>query len=290
LRYLGAMSPPRLPGFAALFACFAMMGCGADAAPPSQVAIRVEPATSGPGTSAPPQPEGVGPCLAEPSHSTTEKPAVDPAAELPECAKDRRAPICRFTVARAYLDAERYERAAPLFIALALDPQSSAIVAPTAAEYALDAMLKLAKRAEPQRPDCWAEVDRAVAKLHAALCGARRAANLHTESACKTLGGYILRVRVAHAYSMAQLDLLAPPLSREQHEKAGDAFWAIATDYCFTGTVPEEPRCDHMLFNAYHSYRAANLPAKAAQAKAALLDPKNGVHTSEVAKEAALDP
>jgi hypothetical protein len=73
-----------------------------------------------------------------------------------------RAP-CRFAVARAWFDARRFERAGPLFLAVAHDPE--AVDAPAASVLAVESMNGIAAYTDPPRDSCYELMAEEVPKL-----------------------------------------------------------------------------------------------------------------------------
>ena len=95
---------------------------------------------------------------------------ADADARLRQCgtlAEGARA-ACRFALAREHFEAKRFDRAGPLFLAIAHDPRASD--APVAVRLAFESMNMLASVADPGRASCYLLMAEEVPKLLSERC------------------------------------------------------------------------------------------------------------------------
>lgn len=188
---------------------------------------------------------------------------------------------CRFEVAREYWEAKRFERAGPLFLAVAHDP--AAANAAAAAQLALESINMLGSSADPPRDVCYEVMADEIPKLLAELC--TPAPSPGAERACAMF--HVVDVDLMRCSECA-------PGTASGHEPgmsylaAAQIYLKLVNDQCVLGrgrqAQNESLRCDELLYNAYRWFSNGRDLASAARAKALLLDPRNGLHQTDFAK------
>jgi hypothetical protein len=239
-----------------------------------------------------------GSCLAKPvtlQGAFAPKP-LDPSlpGQLKACASDPDG-VCRYQIAQAYYEANRFEDAVPILRELyAADLKGEMSV--YAGQLYLESLSLLATSTVPPRPVCLEDMAAGAAMLKTRYCATPASGRIG--DLCAVVGRVDLEARRRAAEKLVKeaeaAGAKAPPLQR----KAGDAFMALFNQYCaFRRPTPkQEPeappgwtgnRCDDLVYNAMTSYQAAKAPALAAKARAALLDPVNRLDKTDLAKKAA---
>lgn len=232
-------------------------------------------------------------CFAEPvkySHPQTIEPITvkpvpnDIHERLIECnALDGdAAQTCRFNIAHEYFDANRFDRAGPLFLDIAHDP--NAATAPMAARLALESINVLINQAEPSRYACSEVLEEETPKLLNGHCTTEPRPG--AEELCAIL-------HFIDAEFMSCSECPARTITGREPKvafaSAGRIYLDLAKNRCIFGKGKqlknEEIRCDNLLYRAYDAFRQSDDLDRATQARAMLLDPKNGLLQSERAKE-----
>lgn len=189
---------------------------------------------------------------------------------------------CRFEIAREYFDANRFERAGPLFLDIAHDPNSTD--APMAALLALESINVLINQAEPSRYACSEVLEEETPKLLNGHCTTDPRPG--AEELCAIL-------HFIDAEFMSCSECPARTITGREPKvafaSAGRIYLDLAKNRCIFGKGKqlrnEEIRCDNLLYRAYDAFRQSDDLDRATQARAMLLDPKNGLLQSERAKE-----
>jgi len=234
---------------------------------------------------APPTPATA--CFAEPvtySRRVRVKPmAGDADGRLLQCdtSTGESARACRLRMAREYFKANRFERAGPLFLAAAHD--ATAPDAPLAAQLAFESMNMLAVEAEPSRPTCYDLMVEELPKLLDELC--RPEPRFGAGEVCAML-------HLADADAVSCSECTGPTVTGRSpwvaYASAGRIYLELANERCVFAkgrqARNDERRCDDLLFRAYSSFSRGNDVSHAAQARALLMDPKNGLRHSRGAK------
>jgi hypothetical protein len=300
-------APLILTGGVWLAACAPASGPAASPASSASVTVVAKgaPAATPPATqaaaSAPTAPPatGQGGCFAKPVTLGGKKLQPQPVAEatlnkLPGCDGQTDIDECRFSVARAYFQANRFEDAGPIYKDLAFSSRDD--IAPYAAQLYLECLNVLGSQAEPPRPVCFDEMTDAIAPMQARHCskGSKDAQELCT--LLRRIERDIQRMRAEQLIKDADK---GGPDSLLFYREAGDTYMALFNQHCAfrrpgPGRKPEPPpgwtgdaRCDEIAYNAMRAYMAAREPALAESARAALMNPDNGLTKSELTKRAA---
>jgi hypothetical protein len=209
-----------------------------------------------------------------PSPASPASPARETAARACTAGDDAERAACQFALAHEHFEARRFERAAPLLLAVAHEPQ--AFDAALAAQLALESLNVLGSEADPPRAACFAVMEEEIAKLLSERCGAGY--RPEADRQCASL----FRI----ALDLQRCSECRP--ARELYVRSAEADLALARDHCVLGRGPqrvnEDLRCDELLLHAYQSFVTAQDPARAAEARALLLDPRNGFQHTSAAK------
>jgi hypothetical protein len=263
-----------LPGALALSACVA---CAASPTPPPPVVARAPARTATTTEVEAHASSSASACFAEPVRygpRVAPSPARETAARACAARDGAARAACQFALAHAHFEARRFERAAPLLLAVAHDPQ--AVDAALAAQLALESLNVLGSEADPPRAACFAVMEEEITKLLSERCGAGY--RPEADRQCASLSRIAL--------DLQRCSECHPP--RELYARSAEADLELVRDHCVLGRGPqpanEELRCDELLLHAYRSFVTAQAPARAAEAKALLLDPRNGFQHTSAAK------
>lgn len=164
----------------------------------------------------------------------------------------------RYRLGRIYHDMRRYEEAAHLFRAIALEhPEHE--VGEFAANLYLDSLAAIAAREPERRADCFAAVRSDLRPIHTSYCGGD-----HPGQVCSVVATLACQLRRHGAEQHAR---------RGDDRRAGDAYMAIVRDHPSCGDVPE------MLWNAALHYEAVRLLGRAIAAREQLVrdHPEHGL-------------
>lgn len=211
---------------------------------------------------------------------------------LEQCPAPRTRLECELVRARAYVEHRRWERAAPLLRRIALDPGSGNLGLDAARLY-FDSLDQLGSNTDPVRPACYsimaADVDRILA-IRCAGQGDRRSERCRwlrrIDDDFEWMGaerlvdrGCYLRDQNGQSSAEARALLV----------EGGDRLVALFDRGC-RGLQPEDPdryfRCDEVIYGAFRAYHFAGARDEAEAARAALLDPANGLTSSPLAERA----
>jgi hypothetical protein len=266
-----------LLGALALSACVA---CAASPTPPPPFVARAPARNATTAPLAASASSSAAACFAEPVRygprvaASAASTARETAARACTAGDDAERAACRFALAHEHFEARRFERAAPLLLAVAHDPQAAD--APLAAQLALESLNVLGSEADPPRAACFAVMEEELAKLLSERCGARYPPEADRQ--CASLSRIAL--------DLQRCSECHPP--RELYARSAEAHLKLARDHCALGRGPqqvnEDLRCDELLLHAYQSFVAAQDPARAAVVRGLLLDPANGFQHTSAAK------
>ena len=232
-------------------------------------------------------------CLAQPVHydsAELEPEPLDPAsaAELERCAVAASPAECRFGIARQYFTAKRYELAAPIFGELGTD-RSAKDVAIYAAQLELECLNVLGSRTAPARLECFELMAQEVPELQAVHCTGTAGAS--TAELCQLLEQIDAGIARLKAERLIKEADHGGPNAPSLYGRGADAYWAMYDAFCrpTAGGKAQRARakygrCDEILYNAHTAYRAAGQLDQAERARQELLDPKNGLSKSPLAK------
>ncbi len=191
----------------------------------------------------------------------------------------------KYARARIYFENHRWEEAAVAFRDVALNhPDSDAGI--YAAQLSLEALNVLGTTMKPARPACYEEMSRDVPKFVDAYC-AEGMKKENTES-CSTLA------RVSCDLERTTLDGMvrgadAVNGAEATYERAAGAyleFWNRRGKPSAEGKLPPCGRMDEVLYNAAKAFQAARLLAKAISVRKILIDPRNNLDRTELARKA----
>ena len=225
--------------------------------------------------------------IADPAFAPTQVP-VDLDQKLSACGGSSTAAECRYSIGRTYYEAHRYDRAGAIFLAVAHDPGSGDL-APYAAQLALDCLDVVGSRSATPRTQCFDDMAVEVPRMRRELCASGPSKN---PDLCELLDRIQLDLDRLDADRLVrkadQGDASATALFR----RAGSEYMSIAIRHCLPPNRKKAAteHCDELVYNAYRSFVAGKDDAKAEEAKRVLLDPKNGMSKSELAKKLARSP
>ena len=210
-------------------------------------------------------------------------------ARLERCPSTSPRVECEYAKARVYFDHNRFELAAPIFREIALTPGVGERGL-YAARLMLECVNILASSAIPPRRSCLALMRSDVQTLLSLYC--QKEVEEHKEF-CRVLGGVNVDLqRLAAEELVRQADQGASDaeaLYREGGERYMSLFEELCTAGRPTGHDGFAARCDELVYNALMAFRAGGAKDRAAAARAALLDPRNGLDGSELAERVAAE-
>lgn len=197
---------------------------------------------------------------------------------------------CRYAWARYHFVTMRPDLAAPELRALALDPASGEL-GRSAATLALESLNMLATHAEPPRPACIANIEEDTKRYLEVHCATTPEPD---EELCLTLWRIERDIARLEIESLVKLADEGPPNdSRTLYMQAGNGYRRLFDEHCDL-KLPRhrraDARCEELLYNAFRAFRAGGRPVEAQAARAALLDPRNGLYETQLAKKVASEP
>jgi hypothetical protein len=209
--------------------------------------------------------------------------------EKDPCVPDVHTPECRYRLARDQFETFRYDLAAPLFRALALEGASN--LGQYAALHGIESLSLLATRTRPRRPAC---VDRLAEDAEAYLEVYCRPVRPDHEDSCELLARAAHDARRTLVERLVERADASPPSEQAVlFGRAGDGFRALFDAACPIG-MPRDRRQSHgcvdLIHNAHRAYRAAGRDAEAETARRILLDPRHEMDETEPAKKLASEP
>jgi hypothetical protein len=194
---------------------------------------------------------------------------------------------CRFAVAREYWEANRLERAGALFLTVA--HSKGAINAAAAAQLALESINTLGAFAEPPRAACSDLMANEIPKLLAELC--TPTPRLGAERVCAMM--HIVDIDLTRCSECAP-GTVSGRDPDTAYRAAAEIYLKLASEQCVLGkgrqALNESLRCDELLYKAFRWFSSSHDSTRAAQAKALLLDPKNGLRHTGFAKRLLATP
>jgi hypothetical protein len=231
------------------------------------------------------------PVIRPPSRATKrwsgeeQKPGDPPACDPGESSVE-----CRFAWARHHFVTLRPDLAAREFREIALDPANGEL-ATKAASLSLESFNMLGTHAEPPRPACFQNIEDDAKRYLALHCAKTPEPN---EELCLLLRRIERDIARLEIESMVkQADEGPPNDSLTLYLRAADGYRRLYDEHCNL-TLPRhrraDARCEELLYNAYRAYRAARRPDEAYEARATLLDPRNGLRDTDLAKRVAAEP
>ncbi|OQX69369.1 MAG: hypothetical protein B6A08_05670 [Sorangiineae bacterium NIC37A_2] len=199
----------------------------------------------------------------------------------------------KYARARTYFEAQHWEEAALGFRDIALN-HADHDAGIFAAQLYLEALNVLGSKAEPPRPGCFDEMATDVPKFIQNFC--KGADFEENKEQCELLTRIEFDVkrlaaqkRVELADSQADKGNFREAL--ENYKTGGDQYLAIWREYCeaplAAGEKPKQCETAHeIVYNMARAYQAGRLLAKSIQARMILINPKYGMHGTELAKKA----
>jgi len=224
---------------------------------------------------------------------------VDPTLDeaLAECTTAAEPNTCAFRIAREYVNANRFELAGPIFVRIALDPNPGPLGAP-AAQFAFDCQYLLAAHASSRRAVCFEEMQALIPKLQTRYCETDEPAR--DPYLCPLLERFSVDVVRKTADDLAaRAQAKAGPDAQSLYRQAAETYRALFDEHCrldasgrnARGKKPSSAlRCDELIYNTYVLWRVAGEETQAEAAKAAMLDPQNGLADSELTKRLEAQP
>ncbi len=183
--------------------------------------------------------------------------------------------------ARAFFEANRWAEAAVGFRAVAVSHPDTDFGVHAAMLY-LESLNVLGSRAEPERPQCFEEMERDVPILLELYCVGQQAKQ--NVEPCAVLHKIQRDVdRLSAQKLVAEADQ-GEGDSSGRYGEAGEKYLALARRCCaevrLAGGSTQAERCDEIAYNAGRAFLAAHRPERAREAHGILLDPRNGMQKS----------
>jgi tetratricopeptide (TPR) repeat protein len=199
----------------------------------------------------------------------------------------------KYARARTYFEAQNWEEAALAFRDVAIN-HSDKDAGIFAAQLYLESINVLGSRAEPPRPECFDDMAKDVPVFLELYCKGNKFED--NKESCETLTRIqfdIQRLRAQKIVERAdgQLDKGQAREAVDNYKKGADAYLDLWRGYCEAPLskgekVKQCERANEIVYNMARAYQAARLLAKSIQARQILLDPKYGMHESELAQKA----
>jgi tetratricopeptide (TPR) repeat protein len=200
----------------------------------------------------------------------------------------------KYARARTYFEAQHWEEAALAFRDVAIN-HADKDAGIFAAQLYLESINVLGSRAEPPRPACFDDMGKDVPTFLELYCKGQRFED--NKEQCETLTRIqfdIMRLKAQKMVELAdsQQEKGNARESLDNYKKGGDAYLELWRTYCeeplAKGEKPKQcEKADEIIYNTAKAYQAARLLAKAIQVRLQiLLNPKYGLHESELAKKA----
>ncbi|NUO53746.1 MAG: hypothetical protein HOV80_33280 [Polyangiaceae bacterium] len=208
----------------------------------------------------------------------------------PECDASEGAPECRYAWGRFHLATRHPDLAAREFRKVALDPPNGEL-GRFAATQAMASLEMLAKLADPPRPACMQQIEEDAKRYLEVHCGAMPEPD---EDFCAGLRLAIINIpRLAIEDLVKSAEEAPPGDSPALYRQAGDGYTRLFEQFCDTKLSLRRralARCDELLYEAYRAYRAAGRPVDAYETRMKLLDPRNQLYDTALAKKVANEP
>jgi tetratricopeptide (TPR) repeat protein len=199
----------------------------------------------------------------------------------------------KYARARTYFEAQNWEEAALAFRDVAIN-HADKDAGIFAAQLYLESINVLGSRAEPARPECFDDMAKDVPVFLELYCKGNKFED--NKESCETLTRIqfdIQRLRAQKIVERAdqQLDKGQAREAVDNYKKGADAYLDLWRGYCEAPLAKGEKvkqceRANEIVYNMARAYQAARLLAKSIQARQILLDPKYGMHESELAQKA----
>jgi tetratricopeptide (TPR) repeat protein len=200
----------------------------------------------------------------------------------------------KYARARTYFEAQHWEEAALAFRDVAINhPDKDAGI--FAAQLYLESINVLGSRAEPPRPECFDDMSKDVPVFIELYCKGPKATEENKEQ-CETLGRIqfdIQRLKAQKIVERADQQQEKGQFREalDNYKKGADAYLELWRGYCEAPLSKGEKikqceRANEIVYNMAKAYQAARLLAKSIQVRLILLDPKYGMHESELAQKA----
>jgi hypothetical protein len=205
----------------------------------------------------------------------------------PGCEPSDASADCRYDWARYHLATLRPDLAAREFRDIALDPANGEL-GRFAASQALESLSMLATYAEPPRTTCIDNLDEDAKRYQQIHCATTPEPD---EELCMRLRAIERDIaRLAIEGMVKSADDGPPNDSLTLYREAGSGYTRLFDKHC-NANLPRHRHagvvCAELLYNAYRAYRAAHRPVEAEEARMKLLDPRNDLHKTALAKKVA---
>lgn len=199
----------------------------------------------------------------------------------------------KYARARTYFEAQHWEEAALAFRDVAIN-HADKDAGIFAAQLYLESINVLGSRAEPPRPECFEDMAKDVPTFLELYCKGKKFDDNREQ--CETLTRIqfdIQRLRAQKIVERAdqQQDKGQVREALDNYKKGADAYLDLWRGYCEGPLsrgekVKQCERANEIVYNMARAYQAARLLAKSIQARQILLDPRYGMHESELAVKA----
>jgi hypothetical protein len=224
---------------------------------------------------------------------------VDPQApsSLLACDREPDPEPCRFTIARAYYDANHYKEAAPIFARVAqAGPKTD--VGIYAAQLYMECLNMVLSNADTTPPACTEAIGGATRVYVGLYCSPP---GKDDEEACSVFDMVdmdIQRLAAENAVTAGQKLGAGSTDGSALLRKAGGIYMDVFADFCVahaaanghTRALPAKvikDRCPEVLYNAMKAFELGGDATRAASARFALLDPRNGLDGTPLARKVA---
>ncbi|MDQ2644062.1 MAG: hypothetical protein M3020_09620 [Myxococcota bacterium] len=202
----------------------------------------------------------------------------------------------KYARARTYFEAQHWAEAALAFRDVAIN-HADKDAAIFAAQLYLESVNVLGARAEPPRPACFDDMARDVPKFLELFCKGQKAED--NKEQCELLTRIefdIHRLKAQKTVELAdsQSEKGNSKEALDNYRKGSELYLTLWRDYCegplSRGEKPKQcEKANEIVYNMARAYQASRLLAKSIQARLILLNPKYGMHESDLAMKATYE-
>jgi len=202
----------------------------------------------------------------------------------------------KYARARTYFEAQHWEEAALAFRDVALN-HSDKDAAIFAAQLYLESVNVLGSRAEPPRPTCFDDMGKDVPAFLELYCKGQKLED--NKEQCELLVRIQFDIRRLKAQKMIELADSQSEKgqykdSLDNYRKGAESYLELWRGYCeeplSKGEKPKQcEKADEIVYNMARGYQASRLLAKSIQARQILLNPRYGMHESNLAMKATYE-
>lgn len=202
----------------------------------------------------------------------------------------------KYARARTYFEAQHWEEAALAFRDVAIN-HADKDAAIYAAQLYLEAINVLGSRAEPPRPSCFDDMGKDVPTFIQLFCQGSKAAD--NKESCELFQRIQFDIQRLKAQKLvekgdSQSDKGDYKNALDTYKQGAEAYLNLWRTYCeeSLGRGEKTKQCEkahEIVYNMAKAYQAARLLAKSIQARLILLNPKYGMHETDLAMKATYE-